>query len=298
MKNGLFSPTLLAPWETSVLHKSRRLILLLTASLLAPYLLMLVALWSSESKDSAASGLAFAGAVVLGWHKRSSLAGGSPGRKGLGMTGVFLATLCYTGSVILDFRVGVGIFAPAILLSLVYLFRGRHATVALRLPILLLILATPVPGFVMNEITYALLDFLVVVMSGILAWLHIQVSVDGYTLVGSDWGVQIVEDCSGLGGILLFVPLAILLLYAHPRVPPLGYAAVLAASLPIAFFGSVLRVLVSCLLGEMGSSLFSSDLFHQIAGLVTLLLGIVLLILLCRFATPTLRRPLPREAMA
>ena len=44
-------------------------------ALLVPYLGMLVALWSSGSKNAAASGLAFAGAVLVAWQQRAALRG-------------------------------------------------------------------------------------------------------------------------------------------------------------------------------------------------------------------------------
>ncbi len=277
---------------------SRLLTPLMTASLLVPYLTMLAVFWLSDSKDSAASGLAFAGALVLGWRERSRIQQGTPGRPILGALGLSLASLCYVASVTLDFRVGVGVFAPAILVFLLYLFRGWQAISVLRLPIVLLLVATPIPGFVMDSITYFLLDVLQAVLPPILAALQIQVNVNASTLVGNGWSVQIVEDCSGLGGILLFVPLTFLLLYSHPRVPPMGYGSVLLASLPIAFAGTVLRILGDCVLGEMGSSLFSSDLFHQVVGLLALLLGIVILVFLCRLFTPRERPAAPQEALA
>jgi exosortase/archaeosortase family protein len=159
-------------------------------------------------------------------------------------------------------------------------------------------LATPLPSFVMDRFTYFLLDALVVILPAILAVLQIPVAVNAVNLAGNGWTVQVVEDCSGLGGILLFVPLSLLLLYSHPRVPPMGYALVLAAGLPIAFTGTVLRILVDCVLGHMGSALFSSELFHQFVGLATLLLGICLLVILCRLFSRTANIPLPREQEA
>ena len=279
-------------------HMSRLLAPLMTATLLIPYITMLAAFWMSESKHSAASGLAFAGALVVGWLEKGRLQAASPGHHLVALCGLAVATLAYVCSVILDFRVGVGFFAPSILISLLYMIRGRQGVLAMRLPIALLLLATPLPGFFMDRITYFLLDVLVVILPAILAVLQIPVAVDASSLVGNGWTVQVVEDCSGLGGILLFVPLSLLLLYSHPRVPPMGYALVLAASLPIAFSGTVLRILVDCVLGTMGSSLFSSDLFHLFVGLAVLLLGLCLLVTLCRLFSRTASIPGPRQQEA
>ncbi len=277
---------------------SRLLAPLMTATLLIPYITMLAAFWMSESKHSAASGLAFAGALVVGWLEKGRLKALAPGHHLVAIYGLAVVTMAYVCSVILDFRVGVGFLAPAILISLLYMIRGWQGVFAMRLSIVLLLLSTPLPSFVMDRFTYFLLDALVVILPAILAVLQIPVAVDAANLAGNGWTVQVVEDCSGLGGILLFVPLSLLLLYSHPRVPPMGHALVLAASLPIAFSGTVLRILVDCVLGHWGSSLFSSDLFHQFVGLVSLLLGIVILVILCRLLSRPRGHAVPQEQEA
>ena len=94
---------------------SRLLTPLMTAGLLVPYLTMLVVYWLSDSKHSAASGLAFAGALVLGWREKSRIRQGTPSRPILGGVGLSLAILGYVASVALDFRAGVGVFAPVFL---------------------------------------------------------------------------------------------------------------------------------------------------------------------------------------
>lgn len=274
---------------------SRLLAPLMTATLLIPYITMLAAFWMSESKHSAASGLAFAGALVVGWLEKGRLPAASPGHHLIALGGLAVATLAYVCSVILDFRVGVGFFAPGMLISLLYMSRGWQGVLAMRLAIVLVLLATPLPGFVMDRITYSLLDALLVILPAILAVLQIPVAVDASNLAGNGWTVQVVEDCSGLGGILLFVPLSLLLLYSHPRVPPMGYALILAASLPIAFAGTVLRILVDCVLGHLGSSLFSSEAFHLFVGLFTLLSGIVILVILCRIFSHPRGGTVPQE---
>lgn len=270
---------------TAILSPSK-LILVANLTLFFPYGLILTALWLTQSKDAAASALAFAAALVFAHRAWPGLSPARPARPQLGFTVFALGTLLYAASVTLDVRVGVGISATMLIAAQVYMGFGPKGLRSLRLPLLLLLLATPVPGFVLGEFSRFLLDALVAMVPAMLGLLvEGPVSTEGYhVFFGEESGkvFSIVEDCSGLGGVLLFIPLAFILLEAFRPIPLGRGLTVVAVAVPLAFAASLPRILSTALMIDMDSELVNSVGLHEAIGILSLGAAMVLLALLCR----------------
>ncbi len=262
-----------------------QLMLAANALLLLPYCALLVSLWLKSSKDAAASGLAFAGAVVFAWSARESLKARSPAHPMLGFAIFLVAVLLYVSAVAVDFRIVMGASAAAMITSQVYLSFGGAGVRTLSAPLFLFLLATPVPGFVLSEISRLLLDFSTEIMPPLLEPFVGSIQVEGYKLLfgeGFGRGIEIVEDCSGLGGILLFVPLAVILLQAHGRVSLVAGSIIVLLSPVFGYVGSLFRIFVTGLFTNTDSSILRSAVMHDILGIASLLLTGIFMLLACK----------------
>ncbi|MHC5066411.1 MAG: archaeosortase/exosortase family protein [Planctomycetota bacterium] len=263
-----------------------RLILAVNLILLLPYLRLLSSLWATGSKDAAASGLAVAGGLVFGVPILRNASARPATQPALGFCGFILAAFLYVSAVLIDFRVLVGVSATGMLAAQCYLTYGSAVLRRLSVPFLLLLMATPVPAFILSGITRELLDLSVVLMPALLEPFLGPITVEGYHLFfgepGAVRGIEIVEDCSGLGGILLFVPLAVIFLYAHGKVSILAGSSLVLLSPVLGYLGSLFRIYVTGLFVSTDSDFLRSDGMHSVLGIVSLLLTGLVLLLLCR----------------
>ena len=85
-----------------------------------------------------------------------------------------------------------------------------------------------------------------------------------------------VEDCSGLGGMLLFVPLVVVLTETYNL--SFGRAAILLASVaPLAYVASLARILMTGVLANSGWEFTLWDEVHEASGIFTLLCAMTVL---------------------
>ena len=249
-------------------------------ALLVPYGELLVATWSGDSKSAAPSMLSLGGACFLVWRNRAALVDGPApiGRAVVpGLVTLALAALGYAMAVVLDVRLGAGLGVVLLLASMCWLHAGSTALARMVTPLVLIGLAAPLPGFVEAELTRLLVGATVWVTPSLLAPLVGPIEVEGAVLsmVESGGSVAVVDDCSGLGGILLFAPLSVLVFALRGPgggggarwMAGAGFFAVAAA---LAFGASLARVWVSALLVHYESTWAHSDAVHEALGLVML----------------------------
>jgi exosortase len=271
----------------------RLVALLALVGLAVPWARLLISSWSDPTRSPGASVISFAAALLLALRALRDI-GRTPGsRPWLGVAALAVTTAGYALSTATDFRVGAGLLMVGILTSLIYLDRGRTGVRALGLPLGLLALSTPIPGFVSSRLSAWLVDTAAILLPWLLQPLIGGVAAEGHVLHFEGGSVAIVDDCSGLDGILLFVPIAILVVWAHRPIGPLAGGLVLLSAIPLAFAGNLLRVVVSALLVAADSPLAYSDPAHEILGVVTLALSLAALVMACRAG-----RSRPRPARA
>ena len=239
--------------------------------LLAPYLDILWDLCFDGGRTAGATALAFCAALYFGWIRRQHLDFTTPNRQFVGLSGLLVTVLGYVLCVAIDLRVGAGVCATAAIAMQIYLLHGRHALRSFVIPLLLFLLATPIPGFVVDYLTHAILGTLMAVVPTLLSpFVSGPVIHEGYYLyLGDSAVVALVEDCSGLGGMLLFVPLVVVLTEGFKL--SLGRAATLLASaVPLAYLASLARILMTGLLANTGWESPVWDTVHEASGVFTL----------------------------
>ncbi len=250
-----------------------RISILATAALLllVPYFELLYATWTGSSKVAASSALAFAAGLAMAWRRRDVFRDeGHAGDAGVGIAVLLVAALAYAAAVLFDVRIVAGLGAVGIVAALILLYGGSSALRAMALPLALLLLATPPPGFLLGAMTQTLVAITVFVTPLVLGPFVGRIEIEGAVLHMTGGSVAVVDDCSGLGGVLLFVPLALVLVGLQDRVVAWKAALLPIVGIVLAFVGSLLRVWISAILVRFDLPLAESDVAHEVLGMVSL----------------------------
>ena len=262
---GVSSPS--KPWDRLFLGA----VLLLLGAALEPYFEMEIRLWFSASKQNSASLIAFVGALWMFLGRRKEVFGGKGLSKHLPLlfVGVFITVLWL--ALLMDVRSAVALFSILLLWSsLEFLFAFKRGPSTL-LAGLFLLATVPIPGGVMARIGQVLVEAAATVSHALLSPFFEGLELLGYSLVlPSGTAVEVVDDCNGLAGILLF-PVLGLILVAYLRVTRWKTVVLmLLLSFVAAFGGNLFRILLTAIFEFQGLSWNHSPLFHEILGLVSL----------------------------
>ncbi|GEM_PF-2537757 len=250
--------------------------LLLLFGICLPLLWIEGALWMGSSKQAAGSALSFFAGLAFLWRALGR-GNGREERSPPAYLSVLLI-LSLAGLVlssITDLRIGVGL---ATLLAVTLCLRALHGPGSLPrfyLPLAFFLLSLPVPGGVLSAATKILLDGAAWASEVVLGLTLSSVERTGYTFIFANGeAVSIVEDCSGLGGILLLPPLA-LLFASWPRpLSPVRFGVLFLLSIPAALFANLLRILVTSWLIAGGMKIGADSWFHEGVGIAGLALSI------------------------
>lgn len=255
---------------------------------LGPYLVSLWMYWSGPAKGAASSALALvAGAWFLLRRPRAAAGGGSPvTAQPLGLVLMALAVLVHLGAGASDFRLGLGLSAVLLVAALYVVLEGVATLRTRALSWVLLCFSVPVPGAIADWANVRLIDGAAAVALPLLGFLVGPIESQGYVLQFEGGRVSIVEDCSGLSGILLFLPLALLFLHLRPPASRLAGGLVFASALPLAWLGNLLRILITVLLLHWGVEASTDPFLHELVGIVSLALPLLVLLVLSRLPRP------------
>jgi exosortase/archaeosortase family protein len=245
--------------------------LLLLCVALEPYLEMEARLWFSTSKQNSAALIAFVGALWMLIGRRREVFGG----KRLSAVWALFFTVASLGflwlALLMDVRSGVALFSIFLLFSSLEFLFGFAARPSTFLAGGLLLATVPIPGGAMARVGQVLVETAATLSHLLLAPFYSGLELLGYSLVlPSGAAVEVVDDCNGLAGILLF-PVLILILLAYWRVKKWKVALLfLILSFFAAFGGNLLRILLTAFFEFQGLSWNHSPVFHEILGLVSL----------------------------
>lgn len=253
-----------------------------------PYAVMMGTHLSGSSSGAAASTLSLGAALVFAWKRRRAFARRDPPQDpARAVLALGSAVLLYAVSVFLDIRVGIGWFFVAVLGAQIHLFAGFQALRSLAAPLLLLALAAPFPGFARALLTQELVEVIVLVAPPLLEPLIGPTATEGHFLLVPGGELAIVGDCSGLGSLLLVVPLVAILAAAHGLSSAGRIAALAVCGLALVFAGNLARVLISAILVARSSPLAYSESVHELIGTACVLAAIVALF----FVSQAMGRP-------
>ncbi|GAB4428124.1 MAG: hypothetical protein Kow0031_08280 [Anaerolineae bacterium] len=177
--------------------------------------------------------------------------------------------------------------AIALLAALLWSFGGFRLFTRLAFPVLILALTVPLPFVERATLPLALYTGLT---SGVLAnWLGAGVTITGVAVTLPNTALTIGAQCSGINSMMSLLAVTALAAFLF-RGPWWGRLALVAAAIPLAALGNMLRVTSLLVVARQFGSDAAFHFYHDYSGPLFFLLALALLVPLLRvFQCNTLR---------
>jgi exosortase len=173
--------------------------------------------------------------------------------------------------------------------GLVWTMGGRSLLRELRFPLLVLLLAIPLPQVIYNQITFPLQILASKLASAALPLFGVPVMRDGNIIQLPSMQLEVAEACSGIRSLMSLLTAAIFYGYfLEPSVPRRVLLAL--AALPIAVFANGARILGTGLAVQYWDPQKALGFFHEFSGWLIFVVSLVCLYLLHTAMNLSLRR--------
>jgi exosortase len=170
----------------------------------------------------------------------------------------------------------LGVVAGAIL----FLFGPAHLK-ALRVPLLFLVLAVPIPAIVLNAVTFPLQLIASQAGEALIRAGGVPVIREGNVIELANMRLEVVEACSGIRSVMALVTCACLVIATRPTRPTTG-AVLLAATIPVAIATNALRVAITGLAAYFAGPWAAEGFLHSFSGTVLFVVAMSGLLMLDR----------------
>jgi exosortase len=165
--------------------------------------------------------------------------------------------------------------------GLIWTFFGRKMLRELRFPLLVLILAIPIPAIIFNHITFPLQLLASRIASDILPMLHVPVLQEGNVIQLPVMSLEVAEACSGIRSLMSLFALAVFYGYFLERTTSRRVILALA-SIPIAVAANVVRIVGTGLCVQYWDPDKAVGFFHEFSGWVMFVISLCCLYLVHR----------------
>jgi exosortase len=160
-----------------------------------------------------------------------------------------------------------------LLAGLVLSFGGSELLKELRFPLLVLILAIPIPGIVFNEITIPLQFLASKLASALLPLFGVPVLREGNIIELASMKLEVAEACSGIHSLISLFTLAIFYGYFLEK-STMRRVILALASIPIAIAANAVRILGTGLCVQYWDPDQAMGFFHEFSGWVIFLVSL------------------------
>jgi exosortase len=160
-----------------------------------------------------------------------------------------------------------------LLAGLVLTFGGWQLLKAVRFPILVLILAIPIPAIVFNEITFPLQIWATKFASALLQLFNVPVLREGNIIELSAMKLEVAEACSGIRSLVSLFTLSIFYGYFLEK-SPLRRTILAVTSIPIAIAANAVRIFGTGLCVQYWDPDKAMGFFHEFQGWVMFLVSL------------------------
>lgn len=246
--------------------------------------------WTKESGAHGPIVLAVGG-WLLARELKAARALITPGAWWLVAVGLVCALLVYAFGRAFDFisLETAGLYLAGV--STLYSRIGFRALAKVWFPVAYLAFLLPPPGWLMDQLTGPLKQFVSASAMNILSAVGIPVAREGVTIYVAEYRLLVEDACSGMNSIVGLVAVSLLYIYLL-RASSLRYAALLtAATIPIAIAGNIVRVMTLILLTYFFGDEVAQGFLHVTAGLFLFVIDLLLVFALDRL----LWRVLPKS---
>lgn len=175
-----------------------------------------------------------------------------------------------------------------LLIGLAVCFGGWELLNELRFPLLVLLLAIPVPSIVFNEITFPLQILASKLASTFLPWFGVPVLREGNIIELPSIKLEVAEACSGIRSLMSLFTLSIFYGYMVEKAFSRRFVLALA-SIPIAIAANAARIVGTGLCVQYWGSETAWGFFHEFSGWVIFLFSLG-----CLFLVHSVMQLLPK----
>jgi len=212
-------------------------------------------------------------AAYLVWAKRKSLLNTkvAPTWSGVAVValGLVVLLLGVYGAELFLSRVSLVILLAGLVLS----FGGWQLLKELRFPLLVLVLAIPIPAIIFNEITFPLQILASKLASALLPLFGVPILREGNIIELPAMKLEVAEACSGIRSLVSLFTLAIFYGYFLEK-SPLRRAVLAVASIPIAIAANAVRIFGTGLCVQYWDPDKALGFFHEFSGWVIFLVSL------------------------
>ena len=211
---------------------------------------------------------------------------GEPRAHPVGLLWVAAALALYAGGLGFGSASTMGLAAVIAAGGVVWHFWGISGVRRLAFPLALLLFVVPIPPAVLNPVVLQLQFFVSRVAVDVLHLAGFTVLRDGNVVELPGGPLFVAEACSGITSIVTLLPLGAVLAYFTER-RLAARLALVAAVVPIAMFGNLMRVVAPVVAADaLGIERATGSWLHESAGLITFTLECALLIGLGALVAP------------
>jgi len=160
-----------------------------------------------------------------------------------------------------------------LLAGLVLSFGGWELMKELRFPLLVLVLAIPIPAIIFNEITFPMQIWATKFATALLQLFNVPVLREGNIIELSAMRLEVAEACSGIRSLVSLFTLSIFFGYFMEK-SPLRRTVLAVASIPIAIAANAVRIFGTGLCVQYWDPDKAMGFFHEFQGWVMFLISL------------------------
>jgi exosortase len=275
MAQGIQTPAITKnPWSLQNAHFAWAVALIgiLVMAVYCRVLAKLVTDWA-EIPDFSHGFLVPIFAAYLVWTKRKTLLKTkvAPTWTGVAIValGLMVLLLGVYGAELFLSRISLVILLAGLVLS----FGGWQLLKELRFPLLVLLLAIPIPAIIFNKITFPLQILATKLSSALLQLFDVPVLREGNIIQLSVMKLEVAEACSGIRSLVSLFTLAIFYGYFLEK-SPLRRTVLAVASIPIAIAANAVRIFGTGLCVQYWDPDKAMGFFHEFQGWVMFLVSL------------------------
>ena len=212
-------------------------------------------------------------ALFLGWQRRQAVLT-APRRPTIWGLAVVVASLCVlvVGTLGAELFLARMSFIGVVGGTLLFLF-GPAVVVALKVPLLFLLLAIPLPTLVLNAVTFPLQLVASGAGEALIRAAGVPVIREGNVIELASLRLEVVEACSGIRSMMALLTCACVVVSIRPTPPGVAFA-VMAATVPVAIATNALRVAIAGLAAQFAGPWAAEGFLHACSGAVLFIIGL------------------------
>lgn len=202
-----------------------------------------------------------------------------PGSLPVVMVGLVLSLAIYVFGRAFDFisLEVAGLYGAGV--ALLYSRVGLRALTTVWFPVFYLAFLVPPPGWLIDEVTAPLKQFVSWASTTVLSGAGLPISREGVTLFVGSYQLLVEDACSGMNSLIGLIAVSLLYIYLL-RSSNLRYAILLtAATIPIAVLGNIIRIMTLIVLTYFWGDEVAQGFLHVTAGLFLFAISLILVFL-------------------